>query len=587
MSSTIDSPVRRPAQQRLEDLGTPLHDVTFVVLDLETTGGSPRDCRITEVGAVKIRHGERIGEFATLVDPGQPIPTEIAALTGITDVMVRRHPPIEAVLPTLLEFLCGAVLVAHNARFDTGFLNAALQRLDYPRLDNRVLCTAALARRLVRDEVRNCKLATLARHLRAGTEPTHRALADARATVDVFHALIERSGPFGVVTLEDLLEFSSARNAPLFASRAAMADPLPSVPGVYAFTSASGEVLYVGKATNLRTRVRHYFGNDDRRSIAQMIKETAAVKHWPTPTPIEAEAREIRLIHEHRPRFNRRSKHPQKSVWLKLTVERFPRLSIVRQPRGDGASYLGPIGSRRTAEQVTDAIHQATPIRRCTDRIGPSTRFAACALAEMGRCLAPCDGRITSERYQAAVAPVLAAFHGDPTHLAEALDAGMRDLADAGRFEEAAATRDRLRSLLMAVRRTRRLDWLALAGPVVAARRILRGPDAGGIEVVAIRSGRLTATQRIPPQQVRDVSERLYAEVAFGATTAQASSDESDVVARWLEQPGVTLLRCDGRMAQPVAGGSALHTVLSSLERARRHTGRPASELDAKRVRRA
>jgi DNA polymerase III subunit epsilon len=190
-----------PFQPSLADLGTPLHEVTFVVVDLETTGGSPEHSAITEIGAVKVRGGELLGELQTLVDPGVPIPASISALTGITDGLVAGWPRIDSVLPAFLEFAGGAALVAHNARFDTGFLDANLVRRGYARLDHPVVCTAALARRLVRDEVRNCKLSTLAQHFRCRTEPVHRALADARATVEVLHALLERAGTFGVMTL--------------------------------------------------------------------------------------------------------------------------------------------------------------------------------------------------------------------------------------------------------------------------------------------------------------------------------------------------------------------------------------------------
>jgi DNA polymerase-3 subunit epsilon len=142
------------AQQRsFDDLGTPLRDVTFCVLDLETTGGSPTDCSITEIGAVKVRGGECLGTFQTLVNPGRAIPPEITVLTGITQAMVVRAPRVESVLPTFLEFLGDAVVVGHNVRFDLGFLAAALERDERPRLTNAVVDTVALARRLVRDEV--------------------------------------------------------------------------------------------------------------------------------------------------------------------------------------------------------------------------------------------------------------------------------------------------------------------------------------------------------------------------------------------------------------------------------------------------
>ena len=572
-------------QGRLDDLGTPLHDITFVVVDLETTGGSPRDCRITEIGAVKARHGERLGEFATLVDPQQPIPREITALTGITDEMARRHPPIEAVAPAFIEFIRGCVLVAHNARFDTGFLNATLRRLDYPPLDHPVVCTAALARRLLHDEVRNCRLATLARHLRARTTPNHRALMDARATVDVLHALLERAGSFGVVTLEDLVEFSAARNAPLFRSRAPLANHLPRSPGVYAFRSASGEILYVGKASDLRARVRQYFGGDDRRFVADMVKETATVDHWVTPTPIEAEVRELRLIHEHAPRFNRRSKHPQKPAWVRLTEERFPRLSIVSTPRAGDGAVLGPLPSRRHAMQVVEALQEAAPIRRCTDRIGPATRFSACVLGEIGRCVAPCEGRVDPEEYRTAIAPVARAVAGDPAEVVLHLSTRMRRLATQGRFEEAAQIRDRLRTVLSAAQRARRLAAMATAGPLVAHRTIIRGHHAGRVEVVAVRSGALVASARVVPAEVDGIVADFHARVRFGTPVPPASPAEADLVGRWLER-GAKVIACDGRFAEPVPGGAVIREALEMIAAATRSTNRPASELSAKRTRR-
>lgn len=186
--------------------GLPLADTTFVVVDLETTGGratastpggSDHDA-ITEIGAVKIRGGVVLGELGTLVDPGRSIPPQIVALTGITSAMVYDAPRIDSVLPAFLEFSRGAVLVAHNAGFDIGFLRAAAQRLGLPWPRPQVLCTVKLARRvLTRDEAPSVKLSALARLFGASTTPTHRALDDARATVDVLHGLIERVGNQG------------------------------------------------------------------------------------------------------------------------------------------------------------------------------------------------------------------------------------------------------------------------------------------------------------------------------------------------------------------------------------------------------
>jgi DNA polymerase III subunit epsilon len=306
-------------QGRLDDLGTPLLDVEFVVLDLETTGGSPANDRITEVGAVKIRGGEVLGTFQTLVNPGVPIPPLISALTGITNPMVADEEPIEVVLPCLLEFLGGAVLVAHNASFDRRFVQANLERHGYQRLANRVVCTARLARKLLpRDEVPNVRLATLAAYLGSTVAPCHRALTDARATVDVFHSLLELAGSYGVLALEDLIEFPSARAAASF-KKVHLADRLPRCPGVYLFRDAAGRVLYVGKAKDLRTRVRSYFSGDGRVKIADLLRELATIDHQRCATELEASVREVRLIQHHRPRYNRRSRNPERYCYLKTT----------------------------------------------------------------------------------------------------------------------------------------------------------------------------------------------------------------------------------------------------------------------------
>lgn len=193
-------------QSSFNDLGTPLFDVTFVVIDLETTGASAHNSAITEVGAIKIRGGECLGTYQTLVDPGLAIPPAITVLTGITQAMVLNAPRISAVLPSLLEFLNGAVIVGHNVGFDMSFLNSALWQNDYPKLTAPTIDTLSLSRRLLRSEVPNCKLKTLASRLRLSHQPSHRALDDAFTTADLLHVLIERATALGVYRLEDFLQ---------------------------------------------------------------------------------------------------------------------------------------------------------------------------------------------------------------------------------------------------------------------------------------------------------------------------------------------------------------------------------------------
>ena len=361
-------------QPSFDDLSTPLYEVTFCVLDLETTGGSPRDCAITEIGAVRYRSGELLGTFSTLVDPGLPIPPSITILTGITQAMVVDAPPIDTALPTFLEFIGDAVIVGHNVRFDLGFLNAAAMRLGYGRLPNQSTDTAGLARRLIREEVRNLRLASLAAHFRSPTTPNHRALEDARATSHVFHALLERAGSLGVTNLDDLLQLPTAKGSS-HSSKIELTNDLPRRPGVYVFKDRDGRPIYIGKASNLRARVRQYFYGDTRRSVAYIMKELHSIEHQVCDSLLEAEVTEVRLIHAHRPRHNRRSRPPKTSHFVKVTDERYPRLSVVRTLKDDGLAYLGPFRSshlgRTPHKTLSDQIrHADRKVRRRSDGQG-------------------------------------------------------------------------------------------------------------------------------------------------------------------------------------------------------------------------
>ena len=461
-----------PTQRSFDDLGTPLGDVTFCVLDLETTGGSAADCSITEIGAVRIRGGECLGTFGTLVNPGCAIPPTITILTGITDSMVVRAPRIESVLGSFLDFIGDAVIVGHNIRFDMSFIQAALARDERPALTNPTIDTVALARRLVRDEVPNCKLGTLAERFRLPHRPNHRALDDAWATADLLHVLVERAAGLGVTGLDDL------RALPTLAGSAAVAklrltERLPRSPGVYLFRDHGGRVLYVGKATNLRARVRQYFSSDDRRKVGALLRETDRIDHKRCGSELEAAILEIRLIHHLLPRYNSAGTRWEKSSYVRLDPsERYPRLKVVRKPGpGAGAVHLGPLPSRRIATLVVEAVHSAIPLRQCTSLPGRSARSGPCLAAQLGLARCPCSGDITPEQYRPTVERALLALTERPDWVIEPLRERMMRLAGDERFEEAAAARDRLAAFEDAVSRQRRFDRLRRDGRLVVRDR--------------------------------------------------------------------------------------------------------------------
>ena len=533
-------------QLSFDDLGPPLFEVTFVVVDLETTGGSPSTCAITEVGAVKLRAGECLGTFQTLVNPGLAIPPEITVLTGITQAMVIPAPRIEQVLPSFLEFAAGAVIVGHNVRFDLGFLAAALQQAGYRRLPNRWIDTCALARRLVRDEVPNCRLGTLAERFRLDHRPSHRALDDALATGDLLHVLLERAGSMGVLGLDDLLQLPTIKGHPQ-ASKLRLTADLPRRPGVYLFRDRGGRVLYVGKATNLRTRVRSYFSGDERRKIGQLLRETAAIDHVECTSPLEAAVLEVRLIHQHLPRFNRQVKVWKKYAYLKLTLnERFPRLSVVRTTKDDGGLYLGPLPSTGFARRVAEAIETAVPIRRCTAAPPRTPRPAPCSAAQLGVATCPCAGAISDDAYRRLVDRVVRGLTVEPDLLLEPLRDRMQALARAQRFEEAADMRERAAALAAAIRRQRRLDGLRRAGALV-----IEVPGHGGAELQAGRMVRAWGERR-PERSLLDGS--TPEPVGAGAPLPRHLADEVATVAGWLdaEAARVRIVHCDGGLASPL-----------------------------------
>jgi len=545
-SSTVEDMLHR--QRSLEDFGEPLSQTTFVVVDLETTGTSPATAAITEIGAVKTRGGEVIGEFQTLVDPGSPIPPMIVALTGITDAMVVAAPRIEAVLPSFLEFLGDAVLVAHNAPFDTGFLRAACKAHGYRWPGSQVVDTVTLARRATtKDEAPNKKLSTLAKVFGTAVEPNHRALEDARATSEILHRMLERVAAFGITHREDL---DALRN-PMperVRKKATMAERVPAKPGVYTFRGPRGERLYVGTSKNLRARVKSYFTTgEQRRSVRDMLELAVDVDTVVCATELEANVREVRLIAEHRPRYNRRSARPERTAWVRLTDERYPRLSVSRAVDApEGA--LGPMRSGSDARLAIEVLQGALGVRTCTTRlpITPRANARACLLKDLGACAAPCVRGVDSG-YDATADAARSALREDPGPVVSVLESQIAEHAESLDYERAAELRDGISAVVDGAMRAQRLASLARCS-IVAVR-----PDGDWWDVAAVHRGALVGSERVR-SGVWDAADRLRALNGELELERTVLVEERELVARWIEAPGTRLLYVDGEWSSPVAG---------------------------------
>jgi len=390
-SPVLASPT--PHQLSFDELGSALRDITFVVVDLETTGGRSDEDGITEIGAVKVRGGEVIGELATLIDPGRGVPPQITELTGITTAILRDAPPIRTVLPSFLEFAAGAVLVAHNAPFDMGFLRAACKRNGMVWPKPRVLCTVRLARRVLsKEEAPSVRLSALAALFATETVPTHRALDDARTTVEVLHRLLERVGNLGVHSYEELVSYLP-EVTPAQRRKRSMAEHLPNTARVYLFRGPGEEVLYVGTASDLRRRVRSYFtGSETRSRIREMVALAVRVDSVSCAHPLEAGVRELRLLGAHAPPYNRRSKFrgvcggscsPRMRIrdcpWcVRREMAHWVPLLHARRLIGLRRYWPTPPGCAR-ARSGSRCTPPAPPPARCTRWDGVARRVPACS----------------------------------------------------------------------------------------------------------------------------------------------------------------------------------------------------------------
>jgi DNA polymerase III epsilon subunit family exonuclease len=395
------------------DADTPLNQVTFVVVDVETTGGSPATSSLTEVAAAKYRGGELLGSFQTLVRPDERIPPVITALTGISNAMVADAPRIGEMLPSFLEFVGGAVLVGHNLRFDLSFLDHALASTGRDRLSNATVDTLALARRLVRDLVPDCRLGTLASSLRLPHTPAHRALADVLATGDLLHAMLERAGSFGILGLEELLNLPTLVGHPQ-AAKLRLTTRLPRRLGVFWLTDAAGTVLYVGQATDLRAHVRSYFTAERRPMVSRLLRQLHAVDHRVCPETLTAAVIEGRLIRAWSPHFNRpgRGRGPRGTSTAR-TIDRDP---VIRRPHHavnrphrktkrrltwsdadldmDPHRLLAPMAERLTELSNEQRFEEAAAIRDEAERLRHllETRRRVKSLSDAGRVTLMVDG---------------------------------------------------------------------------------------------------------------------------------------------------------------------------------------------------
>jgi DNA polymerase III epsilon subunit family exonuclease len=424
-----------------------LEHATYVVVDLETTGLRPGQSGICEIGAVRLRGFEVDAEFETLVNPGRPIDAGASALTGLRNEHLHGAPRPGVAVRSFLDFAGDSVLVAHNARFDLAFLDRETELLTGSRIGSAVVDTVRLARTLLAGRVSSFGLAQLAWFFGTAETPCHRALPDAQATAEILVALIGLAQERGARTVADLSALAATRTRRLLDKRH-LAYGAPTRPGVYLFLGRNDQVLYVGRARDLRSRLRSYFRSDRQRPAVEAAVAAAERIEWRVlGSELEAALEELRLIRELRPPGNARVSRPERQVWLRQRGDTVvASTSQVKVGRVDASNRLlqGPLRSRRTAQLAA-------------------------------RALSPDD-------------------LARPEGALPRLRGRLRELAEARRFEDAARLRDRIAALervcgeLKRLHRVRKLECCVLVPAV----------DPGYVRAVFVAGGRVAAERTLP-----------------------------------------------------------------------------------------
>jgi len=525
-----------------------ISETDFVVCDVETTGMSPYSNRITEICMLKLRNGVLVDSYESLVNPGQYIPPFITRLTGISNSLVQNAPPFSSVAEDVAKFIENAAFVAHNASFDWGFVNGELTRAGVGALSNNTLCTVKLSRRVI-PGMRSYSLGKLAASLDIPIRKRHRARGDCEATTDLFRLLIERADEILDITdVEELIALQHAKPStkPLSKKAQTLAEQIlsfPDSPGVYFFRNARKEILYIGKAASLRTRVRSYFqpAAQSVRKIRALLRRASSVTYETTDTELHALLREAHLIAKRQPEFNSAMRRKKIFPYLRLGIENdFPRLEITTDIEDDGAEYFGPFRTFSAAEMALEVVNRLFQLRKCRDNLHPAADFSPCFYHQIHRCAAPCAELQTRAEYLGETDRVRRFLSSGQHNVVREIEAAMHERAAQLAFEEAAYFRDRVEELRFVFEKPLKAESSITSQHYVFALPASRNGAERTFWIFFIRSGQLRGTlheragEGLRRKLEREIAE-TYSQQALDELS-QAASREMRIVSGWIRQ---------------------------------------------------
>ena len=470
-------------------LNIPFDEAEYSVLDVETTGLSPRYNGVIEIGIVKVKGLKIVDKYSSIINPGRPIPYYISEFTGITDDDTYNAPMFEDVVDDILRFISDSVFTAHNLSFDRSFLNKEFIMIEREKPANPQLCTLKLAKRIY-PELKSKSLGSLSKHLNVKLLNAHRALPDAEATAHVLIKMLkEIKKKNEVKTLNELLSLQvipSEKESKIKISKHLKEDvlSLPEAPGVYYFINSKGKVIYIGKAKSLSKRVRSYFLLTAPRKAKRMIKQTKRIKYEITNSELTALLSEAELIKMINPRHNLQLKHYGNKYFLRINQTRpFPDIEISNNFGFDGNDYFGLFVTKKKAEIVYELINKAFTLRECSSQ--EFIKGKRCFLAEIERCLAPCEIKNT-EPYNEELNKVYEFLYGKNQDILNRLLNKMKFYSEKQKYEKAGEIKLLIDLILSQTHKTS-----ILKEPVNSANVLFQVSEKFGTDYVLMIEGKI------------------------------------------------------------------------------------------------
>jgi DNA polymerase III epsilon subunit family exonuclease len=519
--------------------------VSFVAIDVETTGLRPRQHRVIEIGMARYTNGRCTERYSTLINPERRVPDYVRKLTGLTDSDLIPAPRFGQVAGEIAAFMGDLPLLGHNVGFDAAFLNAEFERAKLPAIKNQTIDTVPMAMRVLGRTMRP-SLDRVATALGLQPRKYHRALADAELSAAVALRLLGMAAESGT-TIEALIRSTRAAK-PLPAGHGQSAgelldrrhlDDLPRRPGVYLMIDANDRVLYVGKAKSLRDRVGSYYSQPlgYTRKMDGLVESIARIEHEETGSELVALLLESQLIRRHQPPYNQVLRNSESYPYIRIDpANPWPNLRIAKQRRPDGARYFGPYRSQRTVKDAIELLNRRFHLRTCSRGFKtPASYGNPCLELDLHRCDGPCVGRAIADEYRAGVNAVLGLLDLDRDDVLLDLEAELEEASEALRFEQAQRIRRELDVLTRLREEQEALASFALQEPCLI---VQPAPHGDGAQILMIIEGRWWALVVVDSSTETAAAERLDSAwrryVERGIEPIDHSGvDEANIITRW------------------------------------------------------